>query len=107
MSAVRLAALAERRRRGERRGVVSICSAHPCVIETALGALSPPVLIEATCNQVNQEGGYSGMTPADFRRRVNGLARAAGLARGAVILGGDHLGPSPWRHLAAEEAMQI
>ena len=26
------------------------------------------VLIEATCNQVNQEGGYTGMTPADFRR---------------------------------------
>jgi D-tagatose-1,6-bisphosphate aldolase subunit GatZ/KbaZ len=76
------------------------------VIETALVALPPPALIEATCNQVNQEGGYSGMTPADFRRLVDGLAGAAGLAEGAVILGGDHLGPNPWKHLAAEEAMQ-
>ena len=106
MSAARLATLAEQRRRGEERGVVSVCSGHPWVIETALVALPPPALIEATCNQVNQEGGYSGMTPADFRRLVDGLAGAAGLAEGAVILGGDHLGPNPWKHLAAEEAMQ-
>jgi D-tagatose-1,6-bisphosphate aldolase subunit GatZ/KbaZ len=106
MSAARLATLAEQRRRGEERGVVSVCSGHPWVIETALVALPQPALIEATCNQVNHDGGYSGMTPADFRRLVDGLAGAAGLAEGAVILGGDHLGPNPWKHLAAEEAMQ-
>ena len=27
-------------------------------------------MFEATCNQVNQDGGYTGMTPADFVRFV-------------------------------------
>jgi len=59
------------------RGITSVCSAHPLVIEAALrraGAEEQPVLIEATCNQVNQEGGYTGMTPADFRRFIEGIA---------------------------------
>ncbi len=36
------------------------------------------VLIEATCNQVNQDGGYTGMTPADFRAFVETIAAAEG-----------------------------
>jgi D-tagatose 6-phosphate 4-epimerase len=106
MSRVRLATLAEQRRRGEARGATSVCSAHPWVIETALAARAAPVLIEATCNQVNQEGGYTGMTPGDFRRFVEEIADAAGIPRAGLILGGDHLGPNPWRHLVAEEAMR-
>jgi D-tagatose-bisphosphate aldolase class II non-catalytic subunit len=107
MSRVRLAALPEERRRGEARGITSVCSAHPWVIETALAAArAAPVLIEATCNQVNQEGGYTGMTPIGFRRFVEGIADGARVPRAQLILGGDHLGPNPWRHLAAEEAMQ-
>jgi D-tagatose-1,6-bisphosphate aldolase subunit GatZ/KbaZ len=65
-----------------------------------------PALIEATCNQVNQEGGYTGMTPADFRAFVEGIADQVGFAQSALILGGDHLGPNPWKTLPAEEAMQ-
>jgi D-tagatose-1,6-bisphosphate aldolase subunit GatZ/KbaZ len=64
------------------------------------------VLIEATCNQVNQEGGYTGMTPADFRRFVEAIASRVGFDPSRVILGGDHLGPNPWRRLPAVEAMQ-
>ena len=55
---------------GKPRGITSVCSAHPIVIEAALRLakrLGRPALIEATCNQVNQDGGYTGMTPADFR----------------------------------------
>jgi D-tagatose-1,6-bisphosphate aldolase subunit GatZ/KbaZ len=92
-----------------RAGVTSVCTAHPTVIEAALSlALRTDrrVLIEATCNQVNQEGGYTGMTPADFRRFVEGIAARVGLDPSQVILGGDHLGPNPWKHLAADEAMQ-
>jgi D-tagatose 6-phosphate 4-epimerase len=92
-----------------RAGVTSICTAHPLVIEAALLlALRTDrrVLIEATCNQVNQEGGYTGMTPADFREFVEGIAARVGLDPSRVILGGDHLGPNPWKHLAADEAMQ-
>ena len=92
-----------------RAGITSVCTAHPIVIEAALSlALRTDrrVLIEATCNQVNQEGGYTGMTPADFRKFVEGIAARVGLDPSRVILGGDHLGPNPWKHLAADEAMQ-
>jgi D-tagatose-bisphosphate aldolase class II non-catalytic subunit len=92
-----------------RAGVTSVCTAHSLVIEAALTlALRTErrVLIEATCNQVNQEGGYTGMTPADFRKFVEGIAERVGLEPSRVILGGDHLGPNPWRHLPADEAMQ-
>ena len=64
------------------------------------------VLIEATSNQVNQYGGYTGMQPADFRRMVLRLAQEADFAENRLILGGDHLGPNPWQHLSASEAMQ-
>jgi D-tagatose-1,6-bisphosphate aldolase subunit GatZ/KbaZ len=90
------------------RGIPSVCSAHPLVIEAALrrGRTDDvPVLIEATCNQVNQEGGSTGMTPADFRAFVEAIATRIGFPRDRLILGGDHLGPNPWRALPAEEAM--
>lgn len=89
-------------------GITSVCSAHPVVIEAALrlakenGELA---LIEATCNQVNQDGGYTGMTPSDFRTFVEGIAAKVGLAASHIILGGDHLGPNPWKDLPAEAAM--
>ena len=92
-----------------RAGVTSVCTAHPMVIEAALSEglrTGRRVLIEATCNQVNQEGGYTGMTPADFRTFVEGIAARVGLDPSRVILGGDHLGPNPWKHLPANEAMQ-
>lgn len=89
-----------------RRGIPSICSAHPRVIASALRlGKGGAVLIEATCNQVNQEGGYTGMAPADFRRFVEGIAAVEGFDTADLILGGDHLGPNPWKHLPAEAAM--
>src|SRR5215471_12674049 len=97
-----------RHAKGDHVGITSVCSAHPFVIEAALlDGLEHggPVLIEATCNQVNQEGGYTGMTPADFRRFVEGIAERVGLEPSRVMLGGDHLGPNPWKHLPADEAM--
>ena len=89
-------------------GIVSVCSAHEMVIEAALLQAvedGGPALIEATCNQVNQDGGYTGMTPAGFREFVHGIADRVGVPRGRVILGGDHLGPNPWKHLPPEDAM--
>ncbi|NVN11557.1 class II D-tagatose-bisphosphate aldolase non-catalytic subunit, partial [Nguyenibacter vanlangensis] len=91
-----------------RRGLTSVCSAHPLVLEAALARAAVtgrPVLIEATCNQVNQEGGYTGMTPADFRDRVLAVAAAVGCPRELVLLGGDHLGPNPWKSLPPDQAM--
>ena len=54
-------------------------------------------LIEATSNQVNQFGGYTGMTPVAFPRYVSEIAVRAALPREHVLLGGDHLGPNCWR----------
>lgn len=64
-----------------------------------------PLLIEATSNQVDQFGGYTGMTPADFRHFVEKLADEVGFPRDQLILGGDHLGPNRWQGLTADEAM--
>jgi D-tagatose-1,6-bisphosphate aldolase subunit GatZ/KbaZ len=89
-------------------GVTSVCSAHPMVVEAAMREAADcgaAVLIEATCNQVNQEGGYTGLTPAAFRDQVHGIAERVGLPRQQIILGGDHLGPNPWRHMPAETAL--
>ncbi len=103
-----LADLPGRHARGDRAGITSVCSAHPVVIEAALrlGAEDgTAVLIEATCNQVNQDGGYTGMTPAAFRSFVESIADRVGFSRDALVLGGDHLGPNPWKHLPASEAL--
>ena len=68
-----------RHKMGERVGITSVCSAHPLVIEATLrhaaAHAAPFVLIEATSNQVNQDGGYTGMTPAAFRDFVAGHRR--------------------------------
>ncbi len=100
--------LIEANRAGARRGIPSWCTAHPETLTTILCAYrdsDQPILIEATCNQVNQDGGYTGMTPADFRRFVESLAQKVGVDPLRLILGGDHLGPNPWRRLPAREAM--
>ncbi|MGP9796123.1 D-tagatose-bisphosphate aldolase, class II, non-catalytic subunit [Halomonas sp. 86] len=89
-------------------GIPSVCSAHPLVLEAAMKATLPtrlPLLIEATCNQVNQDGGYTGMTPKDFRTLVENIAVSANFPLNRIILGGDHLGPNPWKALGAEAAM--
>ncbi|WP_299652713.1 D-tagatose-bisphosphate aldolase, class II, non-catalytic subunit [uncultured Jannaschia sp.] len=99
---------ARHRRDGRPRGITSVCSAHPLVLRAALrhGRESEAtVLIEATCNQVNHEGGYTGMRPADFARLVREIAAQEDCPEERIVLGGDHLGPNPWRDRSAEEAM--
>jgi D-tagatose-1,6-bisphosphate aldolase subunit GatZ/KbaZ len=94
---------------GQSLGITSICSAHRLVLEAALRyghQTGSPVLIESTCNQVNQFGGYTGMSPADFVACVAKLADKVGLPQPQLILGGDHLGPEVWHAEAAESAME-
>jgi D-tagatose-1,6-bisphosphate aldolase subunit GatZ/KbaZ len=98
----------ERHRAGAPIGMYSVCSAQPLVIGAALEhwrANDSPALIEATSNQVNQDGGYTGMRPADFRDLVWRLADEIGLPRERVVLGGDHLGPNCWQSQPAEAAL--
>ena len=95
-------------REGRRVGLPSVCSADRFVLEAALqqGVRDQTVvLIESTCNQVNQFGGYTGMRPADFRALVAEVAAQERFPQAALILGGDHLGPFPWRDEPAAQAM--
>jgi D-tagatose-1,6-bisphosphate aldolase subunit GatZ/KbaZ len=96
-------------KQGEARGLASICSSHPFVLKAAMQRAvrtGTTLLVESTCNQVNQFGGYTGMTPADFAAYVRTLADQVGLAQEKILLGGDHLGPSVWQAEPAESAMQ-
>jgi len=97
-----------RHKAGEAVGVTSVCSAHPLVLEAAVLQARDTggyVLVEATSNQVDQTGGYTGMRPADFRELVHGIAGRCGLPLDRVVLGGDHLGPNAWHDLGPHEAM--
>ena len=86
----------------------AVCSAHPSVIAAAVqqAVEDESVLhIESTASQVNQLGGYTGQTPSQFAEFVYSVAQKGGLSQDRVLLGGDHLGPYPWRERAAELAM--
>jgi D-tagatose-1,6-bisphosphate aldolase subunit GatZ/KbaZ len=104
----RLRELAPARRGGKPFGITSVCSAHPLVLRSALRRAAQDggdVLIEATCNQVNHLGGYTGMTPQAFVQLVGSIASEEGLDKSQIIFGGDHLGPNPWRKEDATAAM--
>lgn len=103
-----LADIIGRHKKGRPVGVYSLCSAHPRVIEAAMHeakAAASPLLVEATCNQVNQFGGYTGLTPAGFRKFVQDIARRVAFPLDRLWLGGDHLGPNVWQKEPAAEAM--
>ena len=93
---------------GIKNGMPSLCSSNPYVIKAALEYAKERrsfVLIEATANQVNQYGGYTGMKPEDFRDFVYKMADGIGLGKEYIILGGDHLGPVVFKDKPAEQAM--
>lgn len=90
-------------------GITSVCSANRMVLEAVMKrglSLNTDVLIEATANQVNQFGGYTGMTPKDFSNYVYDIAESVGFPKNKIILGGDHLGPLTWCNLPENEAME-
>ena len=108
MSETLLQQIVAANKRGEGRGVCSCCSANEDVLRACLRRArrtGVPALIESTANQVNQFGGYTGMTPADFAGYVMHLAEEEGLDKSQLILGGDHLGPLTWTDLPEEDAM--
>lgn len=97
-----------RNRAGATAAIPSVCSAQPDVLRASLlraQVLGRAVVIEATSNQVNQDGGYTGITPDGFIGFVHDIADAAGVDRDRIIFGGDHLGPQAWRAMPADAAM--
>lgn len=100
--------LVRRHKAGEAVGIYALCSAHPVVLRAGMQEAirtDAPLLVEATSNQVNQFGGYTGMTPRDFHAFVMQLADEAGFPRERLLLGGDHLGPNCWQGESADSAM--
>jgi D-tagatose-1,6-bisphosphate aldolase subunit GatZ/KbaZ len=96
-------------RRSGKGGVYAVCSAHPHVIGAAIrqSIEDHSVLhVESTSSQVNQFGGYTGQSPQQFAHYVRSAAQNAGLSPQRVLLGGDHLGPFPWRHEASSSALR-
>ena len=90
------------------KGVYSVCTASPLVLKAAIrhaGRHGYVLVIEATSNQVNQFGGYTGMQPSDYAALVNGIMAEEGLSPDRVILGGDHLGPLTWQNFPEDQAM--
>jgi len=95
-------------KRSEAKGIYSVCSANRTVIEACmLQALEDKsdLLIESSSNQVNQYGGYMGLTPSQFAGYVQEIAAQMAFPIERLILGGDHLGPHPWQNEPAEISM--
>jgi D-tagatose-1,6-bisphosphate aldolase subunit GatZ/KbaZ len=92
-----------------RGGVYAVCSAHPRVIDAAIHQAMDDdslLLLESTSSQVNQLGGYTGQTPSQFADFVYSEAQRMGLPKDRILLGGDHLGPFPWRATASKRALK-
>jgi len=106
MSAVQ--SLIAAHRQGQPVGLYSVCCSNEQVLLAAMQVArdyDTLLLIEATSNQVDQFGGYTGMTPPQYRDYVLQLARSQDFPADRLILGGDHLGPNAWQKGPAEVAM--
>ena len=93
---------------GKSVGITSVCSANHYVIKAAIlnaKKNNQILLIEATSNQVDQFGGYTGLTPAQFKQSVLELAKQINFSEENIILGGDHLGPNRWQNESSAAAM--
>lgn len=94
---------------GETVGVTSVCSANFYVIKAAIlnaKKNNQTLLIESTSNQVDQFGGYTGLTPVQFKETVFELAATLNFPDEDLILGGDHLGPNRWQNEVSTSAIQ-
>ncbi|MFV0498596.1 MAG: class II D-tagatose-bisphosphate aldolase non-catalytic subunit, partial [Bacilli bacterium] len=101
--------IVEKQKNNQAIGIYSACSASPFVIEAVIKRAKSDnscVLIESTANQSDQFGGYTGMTPLDFRKYVEKIADKYHFDKNKLFLGGDHLGPLTWTHLNEAEAMK-
>ncbi len=93
---------------GETAGIYSVCSANQYVLEASMQQANVDnsiLLIESTSNQVDQYGGYTGMTPQMFVDYVKQTAVRMDFPFERIVLGGDHLGPNVWQNEAAKDAM--
>lgn len=98
----------QQQKKGRPFGIYSVCSAHPFVLEACIEQAmidDSALLLEATSNQVNQFGGYTGMSPRQFVAYIHKIVAKKNFPVERIILGGDHLGPNAWRNENATDAM--
>lgn len=98
----------KKQKAGEAVGIGSACTANSLAIKAVLKRAAERgcyALVEATANQVDQSGGYTGMTPDSYRDFVMGLCDEVGFDHEKLLLGGDHLGPLTKSDCDEEEAM--
>ena len=91
------------------RALPSFCTSNIDVIETILfycRLKRLPCLIESTSNQVNQHGGYTNKTPKIFVKEILNLKKKIKFNTKNFFLGGDHLGPLPWKKKNKSIAMK-
>lgn len=101
--------IVDRYKNGENVGIFSVCCSNKYVIEASMERLlnkDIPLLVEATANQVDQFGGYTGMKPKDYVEYIYKIANTVGFPKERIILGGDHLGPLTWKNINQSEAME-
>ena len=101
--------IVKRYKSGENVGIFSVCCSNQYVIEAAMQKLlnkNISLLVEATANQVDQFGGYTGMKPKEYVKYIYSIADKVGFPKERIILGGDHLGPLTWRTINPREAME-
>jgi D-tagatose-1,6-bisphosphate aldolase subunit GatZ/KbaZ len=89
-------------------GTYAVCSGHTAVLQASIqqcvedGSI---LHVESTSSQVNQFGGYTGLTPSQFASSLRSVAECSGLPADRLLLGGDHLGPFPWRNEPSDKAL--
>ena len=101
--------IVENQKKGIHTGCYSACTANKWAIEAVLEKakeLDTFAVIEATANQVNQFGGYTGMQPEDYKNMVFEVADKVGFEKSKIVLGGDHLGPLVWQKEDPDVAMK-
>lgn len=92
-----------------KKGIPSFCTANFDVIDIIFkfAKLNQfPILLESTSNQVNQDGGYTGLKPKNFKNKIYKVASKYKIRKQKLFLGGDHLGPLPWKKLKESKAME-
>lgn len=92
-----------------KEGCFAVTGSDPFVLRACMKyakAHNAYFICEATVNQVNQFGGYTGMLPKDYANLVEKIAADIGFPIDRVILSGDHLGPFIWQHLDSKTAME-
>lgn len=87
----------------------SVTGSDPVVLKSCMKyaqKMDTYFICEATVNQVNQYGGYTGMTPQNYADMICSFAEEIGFDKKRLILAGDHLGPFAWKDLDEGDAMK-